>query len=1252
MKTQLLPIRAALFLAVCVALLFPSAARVDAQLFENLKALSPRYPVGDPSLTNADRGPKGIVAADLSGDGLADFAVSDKNGSVTIYVSRGAQGFEPPRYLTVDTKELRSIIAVDVNRDGALDLLTASPFSGTVHVLMNLGGMRFEDKPFYAWMGARDLTVGDFDGDGVPDLAVAGPNMGLRQYQGLGTGQFAVVASFPELDSPACGSDNDNFPQPAFFLQTFRPPNRTRDLLVAAHGEGCDRLWVLASGLDGRLAISSTLTNLDVNALAVGPVLQAREGGAPDLITISLDGGYLEVRRFLAGSLSFENEVALRIAIAGGPRSIKLLDWNRDGWNDLAVLNRFFDRVTLYNNTSGILAAGASSPVGRLPRELDAADVTGDGQIDLVVVNRYSLDVTVIPGFPTGSTFSALDQIYPVDGTVSGLAVRDYNKDGRDDVSQLHIASGELSVRLAQPDGRLADPVFYALGFRPSAQSITDVNNDGQSDIVAVDLSGTISYRLGIADGSFGPEVKLELPVNFRGNLFAIVAADFNGDGKVDLAAGYMDCRIVFMKGDGKGGFSVSGEHDHPLYFTYEARSMAAADFDKDGDLDLVGAGMDGKVSVIENRGDLLTTQTLKIISFESPGLSDVRSVQVLDENQDGDWDLFVAGPLGSALFLGGPGVTFSLSQKESFDAKVGGNSTAMGDFDGDGKLDMAVADGTENTLNVFIRNSSEAPWELAVVTSVPSGMFLATGDLDGDGKADLVGSGDVLWAALSSRRTKSIGAQSGELGRATSSTVVINEFLASNVTLPLELDGGRTSDWVELYNGAAQPVSVVGWSFQLIRKTAPDVFATNRFILPSKAILSEKGRLMLVADDKKRTPLHTNFNLPAEGGILELLDKQGRLVDRIEYPAQEQDQSFCRFRDGASGWVVNPYPSPNRRNLDNGTLDPRVSFEGVDAATLKAGSRLRFSAKGRDDLGITTIALFWRRVDIADPVDHRAILFDDGLNEDGATQDGLFSGRLDSALPPGARIQFYLKATDLTDKSIYLPNKPESSLSVVDSGFYSATIEIVKPTLEISEVVPSNKLGLSDEGGRKPDWVEVHNRGTQSVDLSGFRLSRNPYGGERYKFPNGLSIAAGEYVVVFCDGGRNPGIWHATFELDADGDEIYLMREQDAGLEIIDSARFGALPQDRAWARGRDSLFIQATPTPYAGNVPGLWISVVAGDTVLSLRTQLGEIYQVETSETLTPGSWQTLLAGVVGDGRDRNVRLPATGRRFYRIR
>src|SRR5439155_12281146 len=223
------------------------------------------------------------------------------------------------------------------------------------------------------------------------------------------------------------------------------------------------------------------------------------------------------------------------------------------------------------------------------------------------------------------------------------------------------------------------------------------------------------------------------------GGLYAVVAADFDNDGKTDLACGYFDCRLVFLKGTGDGNFTVVGDYDHPLYFLYEARSMVAADFDHDGDLDLAGAGLDGRLVILENKGNLLTTNRLNLTSYPAPpGLFDIRNLQVLDVNHDGDWDLFMSGAGGTALYQGGPGMSFTLKETSA----LGGSSTALADFDGDGNLDLAVANASDKTVTIFTRPSPDQQYAPVLVVQVPSATYIAAGDLDGDGKPDLVGTG------------------------------------------------------------------------------------------------------------------------------------------------------------------------------------------------------------------------------------------------------------------------------------------------------------------------------------------------------------------------------------------------------------------------------------------------------------------------------------------------------------------------------
>lgn len=229
------------------------------------------------------------------------------------------------------------------------------------------------------------------------------------------------------------------------------------------------------------------------------------------------------------------------------------------------------------------------------------------------MLNRFSHDVSVfITSTNTTDTntpvgFLALDNAYPVDGGVSGLGLRDFSGDGRSDVLQLHRDTAEFSVWLTAPNDSLGEAVFYAItnGFQPSGQIAVDVNGGGLADMIPANLSGSISVRLGEPGGTFGSEQTFSFSGDANGRLITVVAADF----------------------------------------------------DQDGDVDLIGASFAGSF-VVENRGDLFTTPDLRGVTYNGSGTFG-SMVQVVDQNNDGDPDLVLGSPGGYSLWLGGPGVTF-----------------------------------------------------------------------------------------------------------------------------------------------------------------------------------------------------------------------------------------------------------------------------------------------------------------------------------------------------------------------------------------------------------------------------------------------------------------------------------------------------------------------------------------------------------------------------------------------------------------
>src|SRR5207237_9895613 len=114
-----------------------------------------------------------------------------------------------------------------------------------------------------------------------------------------------------------------------------------------------------------------------------------------------------------------------------------------------------------------------------------------------------------------------------------------------------------------------------------------------------------------------------------------------------------------------------------------------------------------------------------------------------------------------------------------------------------------------------------------------------------------------------------------------------------------------------------------------------------------------------------------------------------------------------------------------------------------------------------------------------------RVILYDDGMNDDAGLNDGIYAGLLGDDIPPGSEIQFYLECTDFSDQIV-----TAGGSTFVSPGqppkVYTLAFGVPKPPLEISEIVPYNAGGLTDERGSSPDWVEIRNFSTNSVPLAG----------------------------------------------------------------------------------------------------------------------------------------------------------------------
>ena len=350
--------------------------------------------------------------------------------------------------------------------------------------------------------------------------------------------------------------------------------------------------------------------------------------------------------------------------------------------------------------TSNVSAATSTTyPVGMEPKAVAVADFNNDGKNDLATVNRSANNVSILLGdgagnfgaatnFSTGATFSE----------PFALAVGDFNNDGKTDVVVSKPNVGSISLLLGNGSGGLGAPTNFSVGENPGTFGVGDFNGDNKSDLAVADPgfnNGGVYILLGNGTGSFGSPAKFTAGSRPR----YIAVADFNRDNKSDLAVanvGFNFNKISILLGNGAGGFSA------PTDFAVGSSpiGLVVRDFNKDTFLDIAVANTDShNVSILkgDGQGSFGTATNFPANSFPL-------SITSGDFDGDGKLDLAVGANSSDARIsiLRGDD-TGQFTSPASFTAGAGPQDVAVGDFTGNGATGLAVANASGNTVSVLI---------------------------------------------------------------------------------------------------------------------------------------------------------------------------------------------------------------------------------------------------------------------------------------------------------------------------------------------------------------------------------------------------------------------------------------------------------------------------------------------------------------------------------------------------------------------
>jgi len=653
---------------------------------------------GGPGLTYLHRRTIGfqlgsVRAADLNGDGRSDLVVSDTaEERVHVLLATGDASFGAAVTLlgAPSVNGTGALALGDLDNDGDVDIVSPQVGTRTVCVYRNngLGGFSpRENYPadFTPWAAA----IGDFTGDGLPDIAVANNYLIGAPFGTNGTVTLLrnIGAAFTVHATLAMPTNSGPFgvmrPMPRDLALNDVDHDGDLDLIVSSDVSQRLDLFRNSGGAFGPAQMLASGFYLGCRANRV--VCTDLDGdGWDDLVWSDVEAHAITVLRNNAGTFEIQAGFSAGSHTGAG---IASADFTGDGLADIVSSNGTSRTFSVLVNQGGFRfdAARRYRPA-QYPAQTLLGDFTGDGLTDMAFMLQTQTAVQGVGVFAgLGDARFAAAPILTNNPLISGqLHTRDVNHDGRLDIIEL---VGRCNVLLGNGDGtfqpRIVNPPIVLL-----RNVITDVNRDSHLDLVWISPGhpGQLYRSLGDGAGHFGPTVMVgEVPAEDE----AIWFGDLNADGAPEIFTGHRQGLAI------PGGvFSVYPNSGDGTFGTREDRfivaqplspaigAIACADFDQDGDNDVVVSAMG--LRLYRNPGDGALPQVPELVSPASASI-----LTAADIDRDGVTDLYARGVTASAVISRGDGSFHPPMFMHAIDSNARG--MIVGDLDNDTRPDVLI---------------------------------------------------------------------------------------------------------------------------------------------------------------------------------------------------------------------------------------------------------------------------------------------------------------------------------------------------------------------------------------------------------------------------------------------------------------------------------------------------------------------------------------------------------------------------------
>jgi uncharacterized repeat protein (TIGR01451 family) len=563
----------------------------------------------------------------------------------------------------------------------------------------------------------RSITYGDFNGDGIPDMAVGNADSTVTIFLGHGDGSFTQASGSP----------------------------------IAVSGTA---YFVAAA---------------DVN-----------QDGKLDLVVLGEDASKANIL-LGNGQGQFTSAPGSPFATGSGPRWVAIGDFNGDNKPDLAIVNSNDNNVRIYSGAGDgtFLQLGAPIQVGVFPQHIVAADFNGDGKLDLATANTDDGSISILSGNGSGGfsvTSFGVKEPY-------GVAVADFNRDGKPDIAVCIAGDNTIAVFLNNGSGAFTQSSggpypIVGTGY----PTVADMNGDGNPDILVSNSAtyGGFSVLLGDGTGNFAAAAGSPFA---PGNSFPTLAvADLNNDGLPDVAAvnainknvsvllnrmnySYTVPRSLtfyatagqtipvvrpFSQISGLGANLDAGHFTQSWmrspsggYFAVDPTGLSAGTYSGTGRFlgtltPLFGKPLTEILSIANTSSGLTAASGSPFTTGGNP-----IGVAQADFNGDGVLDVAVADAGGTVRLLIGNGSGGFTGGTTVTLTGINPHAIVAGDFNGDGHADLAVLSSGNGGILILLGNGQGGfSTPIGPFASAANGFALVAGDFNNDGILDLASSG------------------------------------------------------------------------------------------------------------------------------------------------------------------------------------------------------------------------------------------------------------------------------------------------------------------------------------------------------------------------------------------------------------------------------------------------------------------------------------------------------------------------------